>query len=119
MYSDDTSARARLEHILESAEFLRAKLSALTFSRFVENQVLVLATLHTLLIVGEASIALPDEIKDTHPEFPWQDIRGMRNVIAHRYYKVDLALVWSAIHGEFLPMEQDFRTLLHSLPEDE
>ena len=118
MYSDDTSPHARLSHILESAEFLRSNLSDLTLSQFVENRTLVLATLHTLLIVGEASIALPSEIKDTRPEFPWQDIRGMRNVIAHRYYKVDLALVWSAIHDEFLPLERDFRTLLDSLRQD-
>ena len=117
MYSDDTSPSARLNHILESAEFLRANLSDLTFSRFTENRTLVLATLHTLLIVGEASIALPDEIKDTRPEIPWQDMRSMRNVIAHRYYTVDLSLVWRAVHDEFLPIQRDFRALLDSLNE--
>lgn len=118
MYSDDTSAHSRLVHILESAEFLRATLSGLTFERFAENRALVLATLHSLLIVGEASIALPDEIKDAHSEFPWRRMRGMRNVIAHEYYKVDLRVVWNAVHTYFLPIEEDFRTLLDSLPED-
>ena len=119
MYSDDTSPHARLSHILESAEYLRSNLNDLTFSQFVENRTLVLATLHTLLIVGEASIALPDEIKDSRPELPWRRMRAMRNIIAHRYYKVDLGLVWRAIHNHFLPIEQDFRTLLDSLPQDQ
>lgn len=119
MYSDDISAHSRLGHILESAEFLRARLSGLTFERFAENRTLVLATLHSLLIVGEASIALPDEIKEARPEFPWRRMRGMRNIIAHQYYRVNLATVWDAIHNHFLPLEQDFRALLDSLPEDQ
>ena len=45
-------------------------------------------------------------------------MRGMRNVIAHRYYKVDLDIVWNAIQNVFLPLEQDFRRLLDSLPGD-
>ena len=117
MYSDDTSVHSRLGHILESAEFLRANLGGLTFERFAENRTLVLATLHSLLIVGEASIALPDEIKDAHPEFPWRRIRGMRNIIAHQYHKVNLATVWNAIHNYLLPLEPEFRSLLDSLPE--
>ena len=119
MYSDDTSVHSRLGHILESAEFLRANLGGLTFEQFSENRALVLATLHSLMIVGEASIALPDEIKDARPEFPWRRIRGMRNIIVHQYHKVNLATVWSAIHNHFLPMERDFRALLDSLPQEQ
>ena len=44
-------------------------------------------------------------------------MRAMRNVIAHRYYTVDLSLVWIAVHNEFLPIQRDFRALLDSLDE--
>ena len=46
-------------------------------------------------------------------------MRRMRNIIAHEYFRVNLLTVWNAIHDQFLPLEQDFRTLLDSLPEDE
>ena len=118
MSSDDVGVRSRLGHILESAEFLRTNLDGLTLDQFMENRTLVLASLHSLMIVGEASIAIPDEVKDLRPDLPWQGMRGMRNVIAHRYYKVDLDVVWNAIQNVFLPLEQDFRRLLDSLPGD-
>ena len=118
MSSDNGSVRSRLRHILESAEFLRTSLNGLTFERFTENQTLVLAVLHSVQIVGEASIALPDEIKEARPEIPWRGMRGMRNIIVHQYHRVNLATVWNAIHNHFLPLERDFRALLDSLPED-
>lgn len=118
MSSDSEDIRVRIEHIMESAEFLRVNLGNLAFDRFLENQVLLMASLYSLQTAGEASIAIPAKFKDERPEFPWQDMRRMRNVIAHEYYKVDLSVVWNAIHNHFLPLEQDFRTLLDSLPED-
>ena len=118
MYSGDVGARSRLRHILESAEFLRTRLDGLTLDQFMENRTLVLASLHSLLIAGEASIAIPDEVKELRPDLPWRGMRGMRNIIAHRYYKVDLDIVWNAIQNVFLPLEQDFRRLLDSLPGD-
>lgn len=119
MYSGNGRLPSRLRHILESAEFLRANLDGLTLDRFEENQTLTLAALYSLQVVGEASIAIPDEIKDSHPEFPWRDMRGMRNVIAHQYYRVDIGIAWDVIQNVFLPLEQEFRDLLNSLPQDD
>ena len=119
MYFNDGSPPSRARHILESAEFLRTNLQSLTFDQFLEDQTLVMGTLYALQVAGEAAIATPDEIKNMHPEFPWQDMRRMRNIIAHEYFRVNLLTVWNAIHDQFLPLEQDFRTLLDSLPEDE
>ena len=115
MSSDNKIAHVRIGHILESVEFLRVNLEDVTFERFADNQVLLMASLHSLQIAGEASIAIPDKFKDERPKFPWQDMRRMRNVIAHEYYKIDLKVVWNAIHTHFLPLEEDFRILLGSL----
>ena len=119
MYFNDGSHPSRARHILESAEFLRTNLKRLTFDQFLEDQTLVMGTLYALQVAGEATIATPDEIKNTHPELSWQDMRRMRNIIAPEYFRVNLLTVWNAIHNHFLPLEQDFRTLLDSLPEQE
>lgn len=33
-------------------------------------------------------------VKDRHSEIPWRAIRGMRNVVAHEYGKIDVETVW-------------------------
>ncbi len=44
--------------------------------------------------VGEISNHLSEEFKDNHPDIPWRQIRGMRNLFAHEYYQMDLATIW-------------------------
>lgn len=37
-----------------------------------------------LQIIGEAVNHLPDEITGTHPEIPWPQSRGFRNILVHQ-----------------------------------
>ena len=47
-----------------------------------------------LLQIGELTTKLSLEFKDQYPEIPWRAIRGMRNVVAHDYGKIDEETVW-------------------------
>lgn len=44
--------------------------------------------------IGELANHLSDEFMETYREIPWRAIRGMRNVVAHEYGKIDTATVW-------------------------
>ena len=35
-----------------------------------------------------------DDFKDAYRQIPWRAIRGMRNVVAHEYGKIDVETVW-------------------------
>lgn len=37
---------------------------------------------------------LPAETKDRHPDIAWKDIAGMRDILIHGYFGVDLGLTW-------------------------
>jgi uncharacterized protein with HEPN domain len=47
-----------------------------------------------LEIAGEAANALPQTFRDEHHEIPWDDVRAMRNILAHAYFRVDHDIVW-------------------------
>src|SRR3989338_6061916 len=51
-------------------------------------------------IIGEATKNLSTEFKNKHRETPWKDITGMRDRIIHRYFEVDLDIVWRAIKAD-------------------
>lgn len=61
---------------------------------FFENETIQDATLFRLQTIGEAVNQLPNELKELYPHIRWKDIVGFRNILAHRYWRVDLNLVW-------------------------
>ncbi|GAA4191353.1 DUF86 domain-containing protein [Gryllotalpicola kribbensis] len=50
-----------------------------------------------LQVIGEASNALPADVTEAHPEIPWPQIRGFRNILVHEYFGVDVATVREVI----------------------
>ena len=47
--------------------------------------------------IAEDALHLSDELQSLYPEYPWNDIRGFRNFVAHGYREVDRAITWKVI----------------------
>lgn len=54
---------------------------------------------HILIQVATVVEKLPADYKAAHPDVDWVAIRRLRNLIAHRYDKVDDRLVFSTLTG--------------------
>ena len=65
-----------------------------------------------LMQIGELTNKLSDTFKDTYPQIPWRAIRGMRNVVAHEYGKIDVETVWETAENGTLELKQFCRSLL-------
>lgn len=49
----------------------------------------------SIMQIGELSISLSDEFKDaTREKMQWGLVRGMRNMFAHTYAKMDKTIIW-------------------------
>ena len=55
------------------------------------------AILYQITIMGEATKRLSRDFRAQHTEVPWDDIAGMRDIIAHQYDRLDLNIVWQVI----------------------
>ncbi len=58
------------------------------------------AIIATIQIIGEASKQLSETFRTNHPEIPWRQIIGMRNVLIHDYRRIDLAEVWRVAQND-------------------
>jgi len=105
-----------LQHIAEAIEravdYLRPlpDLKALDQNRQVQD-----AVIRNIEIIGEAvnkiSATAPEFIQ-RHPELPWAQMRGMRNVAIHEYFHVDLAIVWTTVRDDLPKLKRQIDALL-------
>lgn len=81
-----------------------------------KNVVLCTAAVRWLEVLGEAAVQLDASVRDKHPEVPWRDIIGMRNILIHAYPDIVLDRVWAAI--ELLPgLSEKLTKILEDLPQ--
>ena len=66
-------------------------------------------------VIGEATKQLDPSIRDRYPDVPWDDMAGMRDVIIHKYFAVELEVVWNTVHNRFPEMRPHLRRILSDL----
>lgn len=57
-----------------------------------------------LQIIGEAVNHLPESVTAAHPEIPWPQIRGFRNILVHQYFGVDIDIVRDVVQNHLPPL---------------
>jgi uncharacterized protein with HEPN domain len=72
------------------------------------------AVLRNLEVIGESSKRLPEELKQQAPAIEWRKIAGLRDVLAHAYFAVDLGLVWDVVGTKLGPLRCGIQRLLDS-----
>lgn len=55
------------------------------------------ATLRNLELLGEALSHIPDEIRSQNSQIPWQKIIGIRIILAHVYFRLEMDIIWDAV----------------------
>jgi len=61
------------------------------------DEILALAIIHSVEIIGEAVTAISEEVRSRYPEVPWEEISGTRNRLIHGYIDIDLDIIWSIV----------------------
>jgi hypothetical protein len=75
-------------------EKVRRFTEGLTFEQFLEDEKGMDAVLRNLEVIGEAARGIPDDLKTQHTEVEWARMVGLRNIITHEYFGVDMRIIW-------------------------
>lgn len=86
-----------IEDILEKINLIEDSIGKLSKDKFEVDELLTDATIRRLEIMGEAVKNIPNNFRKKHPEVPWKDIAGFRDIIIHAYFKVNFNAVWDII----------------------
>jgi len=89
----------RLRDVLEAIDRIQQQTSSGRAS-FDGQPLVQVWVVHHLEIVGEACRGLSAELRGRHPEVPWAAIVGMRNILVHDYFGLNLDEVWAAVERD-------------------
>jgi uncharacterized protein with HEPN domain len=76
------------------------------------------AVIRNFEIIGEASKnveRVAPEFVSAHPDLPLAFAYDMRNLLAHGYYKVDVAVVWKTIERDLPYLHQQVTMAMRNL----
>ncbi len=107
--------RLFLQDILESIERIEEYTEGYDFETFTKDRKTVDAVLRNLEIIGEAAKHIPENIQTQHPEIPWKRVIGLRNVVIHHYFGVDLSIVWVIIKKQLPELKNAVISLLEEI----
>ena len=104
--------RERLLDIEEAIENIR-KYAARGKDAFGKDELIQTWVLHHVQTLGEAAARISDEFQEQHPEIPWFKIVGMRNILVHDYFHIDIEAVWSVVEKDLPVLYNHVKHLLH------
>jgi uncharacterized protein with HEPN domain len=86
-----------LADIADACSLIEDFTGGMSLEAFATNALVFHATVRNLEIVGEAAKRLPEEAKARMPEVDWGGAARFRDVIVHRYFALDPAVVWNIV----------------------
>jgi len=88
-----------LFHIIECIENIKDYVAP-GKSVFFESKLIQDAVIRNLEIIGEATKKISAELRQKENNIPWREMAGLRDVLIHDYFGVDLSIIWNVVEKE-------------------
>lgn len=88
---------------------------SLTKEEFLKSHLIQDAVLRRLEIIGEAVKNIPSEVRNIYSDIPWKQMAGMRDVLIHDYFGVNLERVWLTVKKDLPKVKPKINAVLKDL----
>jgi uncharacterized protein with HEPN domain len=106
----------RIQDMLDAIAEIQSFTAGLDLETFRQDRKTVRAVAYNFMILGEAARHVPRDVLARHPHVPWAQIRGIRNVVAHEYRRVDVDVVWQTLQSNLPPLVPLLQQMLEAEP---
>ncbi|WP_111646655.1 HepT-like ribonuclease domain-containing protein [Paranoxybacillus vitaminiphilus] len=96
-----------------SAEKIEKYTKGLSYDDFLDNDLVSDAVIKNILVIGEATKNIPNEIRQAHPHIEWRKMAGMRDMMIHGYFSINYRIVWDVVQNKIPKLKQHVEQLLN------
>ena len=101
-----------LEDVLDAICKINDYTRGMSRDSFSNDSKTIDAVVRNLEIIGEAVKNVPDDVRARFPAVEWKKIAGLREILAHEYFGIDLDIVWDIVENKLTPLEQQVQEIL-------
>jgi uncharacterized protein with HEPN domain len=100
-----------ISDILESINLIEEYTKNITEEELSKNKLTQDAIVRRFEIIGEAVKNIPNNFRDKHPNIPWREIAGLRDVLIHGYFGINLIRVWKVIKEDLPKLKKELLSI--------
>lgn len=102
-------------HILDAISYVESYTKDVSINEFMFNHLIQDGVIRQLEIIGEAVKSISDETRSQYSDIPWQDMAGMRDILIHQYFGVDLDEVWTTVQMDIPKVKMMIQKIIDSM----
>lgn len=107
-----------LKDIIDAISAIEKFVEGINFEEFKSNDEKSSAVIRKFEIIGEATKALPEDLKKKYPEIPWKEMAGFRDKLIHFYFGIKHELVWQAIKNRLPQLKASIQNIVLKMETD-
>lgn len=86
--------KSYLWDILDACNDIITFLDKKSFEEFDQGKIIRFAVERQLMVIGEASKKISEDVRNQLQDIPWKKMIGLRNIIAHEYGEILVERIW-------------------------
>jgi len=104
-------AKLYIDDIIDSIKKIKSYTKGVSYSSFVQNNLVQDAVARNFEIIGEAARQMPKQVKDKNKNIEWHQVIAFRNIIAHEYFGLSYEIMWDIIQNELPPLLKKIKSI--------
>ena len=101
-----------LKDMLEAIRKIENYSENITLDTLVEDELVQDAIIRNLEILGEAVKNIPEHVKNENPDIEWKKIAGLRDIITHAYFGIDVEIIWDVVENKIPSLKKSLLEIL-------